>query len=229
MKIVSIQITPTHISCAIISQSHDHQLRVDACEITPFTNLECEKLIIFNHTRLRTIIGAFVRKHHATKRYTTLALTGPNIFEGMISQQTAHPKMQDFSLARSNKHVWDFQFLYPHDNGSYMFYVCGIPHTLLFQYQLLLQSLNLRVSRITTRRMALFHAYEHARGAAFRPAQLGIDMMLHNNMIEELFTRDLFHRMVQVSPELARAGSLAIPDMLTACGLFVAEFIGDQK
>lgn len=221
MKIVSIQMTPSHISCALIDRTHGRQLQVLACETTSFTDLECEKLVIYNHARLRTIINTFTRKHNAAKSYATCALTGPNIFEGMILQQTAHPTMQDFSIARSNKHVWDYQFLYPHENGSYMFYVCGIPHTLLFQYQLLMQSLDLRISRITTRRMALLHAYEYAYGAAYRPAQLGIDMMRNNNMIEELFTRDLFYRLVQVSPEVATPQ--AIPDMLTACGLYVGE------
>lgn len=224
MKIVSIQITPSHISCALIERSaYGRQLRVHACEITPFTNLECEKLVIFNHTRLRTIIGDFIRKHHVAQAYATCALTGPNIFEGIIAHQTANPSAQDFSIARSNKHVWDYQFLYSHDNGSSMFYVCGIPHTLLLQYRLLAAALDLRISRITTRRMALLHAYEYAQGAAYRPAQLALDMMRHNNMIEELFTRDLFHRMVQVEPELITASPQAIPSMLTACGLYVGE------
>lgn len=223
MKIVSIQMTPSHISCTLITRTLDRQLHILAYETTQFNNLECEKLVIYNHARLRTIINAFIKKHNATKSYATCALTGPNIFEAMILQQTAHPTLQDFSIARSNKYVWDYQFLYPHENGSYMFYVCGIPHTLLFQYQLLMQSFDLRISRITTRRMALLHAYEYAYGAAYRPAQLGLTMMQHNNMIEELFTRDLFYRLVQASPELIGTNPQAIPDMLTASGLYVGE------
>lgn len=224
MKLVSIQITPSHISCALIEGTTTQQLRVRAYETTPFTNLECEKLVIFNQPRLRAIIGNFIRTHNMQNAYATCALTGPNIFEGMISQPTPHPKPEDFSLARSKHHVWDYQFLYPHENGSSMFYVCGIPHTLLFQYRLLAQSLDLRIARITTRRMALLHAYEHVQGAAYRPAQLAVDMMQHNNMIEELFTRDLFHRLIYADPALASASPQAIPDMLTASGLYVAEY-----
>ncbi len=221
MKLVSIQITPSHISCCVVTQGESQQLRITACESTPFASLECEKLIIYNHTRLRSIIQNFIHKHNLKNSYTTLALTGPNIFEAMIAQPTAHPQLHDFSIARSKRHVWDRQFLYQHESGSYMFYVCGIPHTILLQYQLMMQGIDLKLVRITTRRMALLHAYAHTQGAAFRPAKLGIDMMQHNNMIEELFTQDLFHRLVSVRTEWITPQT--VPDMLTACGLYVGE------
>lgn len=217
------------MTVSVVDRTKERQLKVLASETTPFEHLECEKLVIYNHARLRTIINDFARTHQLHNAYATCALTGPNIFEGMILQQSAQPQLHDFSIARSRKHVWDYQYLYPHENGSYMFYVCGIPHTILFQYQLLMQSINLHVSRITTRRMALLHAYEYLYGPAYRPAQLGLDLMRHNNMIEEIFTRDLFHRLVNVSPELAQANNKTIPDMLTACGLYVGEFYSTPK
>lgn len=220
-KIVSIQITPSHISCSVVEKTKSQQLRISACESTPFTHLECEKLVIYNYSSLQTIIQQFIHTYNLNNCYATLALTGPNIFEGMIAQPTAHPKMQDFSIARSKRHVWDYQFLYQHESGSSMFYVCGIPHTLLLQYQLMMQKVQIHLARITTRRMALLHAYTYAQGAAFRPAKLGIDMMQHNNMIEELFNRDLFYRLVCAPSELITSQS--VPDMLTACGLYAGE------
>lgn len=221
MKIVCIQITPSHLSCSLVEKKTSRELHIIQFESIAFKHLECEKLIIYNHYKLRTFITNFIAKNRLEGAYASLALTGPNLFEGIIAHPTPHPQASDFPLARSGRYVWDYQFLYHHENGSSMFYICGIPHTLLFQYQLLTQALNLHVLRITTRRMALLHTYQYAQGTAFRPAQLGLDMMHQNNMIEELFSRDLFHRLVSTKSELITPQT--IPDMLTACGLYVGE------
>ncbi len=111
--------------------------------------------------------------------------------------------MEDFVIPERNHMRWDYRFAYPADNGLWVFYVTGMPRSLLLQYQLLAITTPLNLLAITSERMALLALYEYQHGNAFRRSQLAIDMLRHHNMIEYLFDGDTLSRILYVPSRLA--------------------------
>lgn len=225
-KLVTITFQPQALTCSIITTSSKRApFAVRAYQRFPLRNLELERLILFNPTKIKQNIQHFLHVHDAQNAYVSCMLNGPELFEKISSLRTATPTVDDFNLPQTNASTWQHRYLYPSDNGKWIFYIAGIPHKILLQYQLLAIAAELNLLTVTTTRMALLKLYQYQQGTAFRRAQLAIDMLQHHNMPEYLFSPDSLKRLLYTPSSLGIDNAKEAPHLLSACGLFVAERI----
>lgn len=217
--LVTIAIKPHQIQCSIVAKNDRTQkITLLACETNPIDNLACEQLNLFNPTWIEKIIRSFLQKHNAQNYFVACTLRGPHMFEEYIVGKNPLHSL-DALITKKDHHAYDSECLYPLDNQQSVFYVCGISQPLLLQYKLLAHRLKLRLLSITTETMALLHLYKYFYGNAFRSTQLALDMMRHHNIIEQFFSPDTMHRLIDIKKSEIKDTAHA----LTACGLFVAE------
>jgi hypothetical protein len=98
-----------------------------------------------------------------------------------------------------------------------------VPRSLILQYQLLAIAAQCNLIAITIKSMALLTTYQHIFGTAFRRSQLAVDMMRHNNNIDELVSADILKRMVQMPTTIVLRDECSY--IAAACGLFFDERI----
>ncbi len=199
-ELVSIIFQPHQITLSHIQHTKNNaQLTLHAYKQIPLNDLELEKLIIYNPTKIKTYITNFLSIHNINNAFVLFALSGPGVFERYVPLSTTHVQPNDFNaIAELKKLYWEYKYVYPSDNAQSMYYVCGITPHMLLQYQLLAVSAQLNVLKITTKRMALHNIYKYMYGTAFRQSQFAIDMLQHNNMIEYIFSPDTFGRIVHI-------------------------------
>lgn len=217
--LVTIAIKPHQIQCSIVAKNDRTQkITLLACKTNPIDNLACEQLNLFNPTWIENVIRSFLQKHNAQNYFAACTLRGPHMIEEYMiaEQQTAGI---DELITKKDHHAYASEYVYPLDDHQSVFYVCGIAQPLLLQYKLLAHRLKLRLLSITTETMALLHLYKYFYGNAFRSTQLALDMMRHHNIIEQFFTPDAMHRLIDIKKSEIKDTAHA----LTACGLFVAE------
>jgi len=224
--LVTITFQPHMLSCSIIKpSSHASPLQLHAYQEIPLHNLELEQLKIFNVRALQQHISAFFTTHNTHNAYVACTLNGPGIFERFILIDKAEPTLDDFMLPNKRHYVWEYRYVYPVDHGRWMFYVVGIKKELLLQYQLFAIAAQINMTTITTPRAALLALYKFQQGSAFRTGKLAIDMLHHHNMPEELFSPDALNRILSIPTSLTHHRTQAFPQLLNACGLYIAERI----
>lgn len=222
-QLVTITFQPQVMTCSLITPSqHSTPLALQAYKKITFQELELENLIVFNATKIRQHIVDFLDTCNARNAFVACSLRGPKLFERFVPMAKANPSMEDFALPEGNHMLWDYRFAYPADNGLWVFYVTGMPRSLLLQYQLLAISTQCNLLTITSERMALLKLYEYQHGNAFRRSQLAVDMVRHHNMIEYLFDSDALSRLVYIPSTLAHHRVHDAHHLLSACGLFVS-------
>ncbi len=222
-ELVTITINPHRLICSWIRPSKKHApLELKAYQEFPLPNLELEKLVIFNPTRIKKHINSFLASNKLLNARIACTLAGPSINERLVTCARAHPDKKEIIKSQKQHWHWEYCYLYPHDNGKFVFYRCGIPRPLLFQYQLLATTTGFNLSKITTERMALFTLYRHLWGTAFRPSQFALHMAQHNNMIEQLFSPDTLARVLSIDMHSIPMDDALLP-LLTACGLYISE------
>jgi hypothetical protein len=187
-------------------------LALKAYRSIPFDNFECHQSVLYNPSYLKHQIQTFLDQYNLQHAWSCIALSGPGIIENIVNIAKASPQPADFRSPTLKKIMWDYRYLYPHDDAHYAFYVCGISRHLFAQYQLLAISCRLSPLVITTERMVHLRLYKQFYGAAFRHSQLAKDMRLHNNQIENLCSPSMLHRFVRMHPPV---------DVAVAFGLFL--------
>lgn len=224
-QLVTITFQPQVMTCSLITSSQQFApLALQAYKKIIFQELELENLMVFNSTKIYEYILNFLDTYNAHNAFVACSLRGPTLFERFVAVTKADPTMEDFTVPDRRHHMhWDYRFAYPADNGFWVFYVTGMPRTLLLQYQLLAINTQLNLLTITSERMALLKLYEYQHGNAFRRSQLAIDMMRHHNMIEYLFDHDTLSRILYIPSTLAHHRTDDVQHLLSACGLFVSE------
>ncbi len=197
------------------------QLVVRAYKQYPLNNLELTHLTLFNSTIIKQYITSFLSEHDLSDAFVAFALHGSAVHEKFVTMPTSTPHRTDFTMQDSAHLLWEYRYLYPNDDGQFVFYVYSVPRSVVLQYKLLAVAAQCNLITMTTQTMALLSAYEHMFGSAFRRTQLGVDMMRCNNNIGDLITIDALKRMVDIS-----AVKLAKDDYLqcmAAAGLFYSE------
>ncbi len=224
-ELVSIIFQPHQITLSHIQRSKNAtQLHLHAYTQIALDNLELEKLVIYNPTRIKAHINTFLSTHNINNAFILCALSGPGVFERYISLPTAHAQPNDFNATAELKNLnWEYTYVYATDTAQSMYYVCGITPQMLLQYQLLAVSTPFNVLKITTKRMALHNIYKYMYGAAFRQSQFALDMMQHNNMIEYIFSQDTLGRIVHIPGHITVNKQHEITNILSACGLISAQ------
>jgi hypothetical protein len=222
-QLVTITFQPQVMTCSLITPSKRFApLALQAYKKITFCELELESLIVFNATKISQHITDFLDSCNARNAFVACSLRGPKLFERFVPLTKADPSMEDFAVPEGNHMLWDYRFAYPADNGLWVFYVTGMPRSLLLQYQLLAISTQCNLITLTSERMALLKLYEYQHGAAFRRSQLAIDMVRHHNMIEYLFDSDTLSRILHIPSALAHHRVHDAHHLLSACGLFVS-------
>ncbi len=220
-NVVTILCNPQQIVCSWIQRSDKHApLELKGYTRIPLEHFELERGVLFNPTSIKKYVTQFLHAHGLAKAYITIATSGPTIKQQLVTLPHASPTLDDFNVPSRRTIQWQYQYLYPNDS-KFVFYVCGIPQELILQYKLLAIAAHLNIITLTTERMALFNLYQYIHGAAFRHAQLAVDMLQHNNMIEELFTADTLARLLYILPEHAIDITNEMPFLLRSCGLFL--------
>lgn len=223
-ELVSIIFQPHQLTLSQIQASHKKvQLDLCAYQQISLNDLELEKLIIYNPTRIKNYISTFLTKHKIKNAFVLFALSGFGLFERYVALSTPNAQPKDFKISELQQLNWEYTYVYPTDNAQSMYYVCGLPNKLLLQYQLLAITTRLNLLKITTKRMALHSIYKYMYGTAFRRSQLAIDMLRHNNMIEYLFSQDTLSRVVHIPTRIDVDKKMEIMNILSACGLITSD------
>lgn len=200
-KFVAIFFTEDALSCYWMEKTDQGAapLTLRAYKSYPLNNLELEHLILFNPTVIKKHITSFLQEHDLSDAFVAFALQGPAVTEQFIAMPTSTPHRTDFTISNSAHVLWEYRYLYPNDDGQFVFYVYSVPQSVVLQYKLLAIAMQCNLITMTTQTMALLSAYQHMFGSAFRRSQLAIDMMRCNNNIGEVFTMDALRRMVNIS------------------------------
>ncbi len=184
-------------------------------------NLELLNLIPYNPTIIKKYISSFLREHNLQNAFITFSLDGPAVIEKFIAMPTSTPARTDFGFTTAGNIGWEYRYVYQNDDGQYIFYVYAVPRSLLLQYQLLAIAGQCNLITITTKTAVLLETYKNIFGVAFRKSQLAVDMMRHNNNVENLISLDALRRMIMISPGVMLQDERIY--IATACGLFCAE------
>lgn len=181
--------------------------------------LELEHLIVFNPTRIRTMIQQVYDPSYQSIP-VLISLNGPSLFSKIISSPHAHPSLAQFNLPRIPHMRWAYHYLYTHNNRHY-FYIAGLPQQIILQLQLLSITAKLSLRIISTEQMALLSLYHHLAGSSFRQSNLGIDLIGQQNSIEQLFSPSDLKKILLI-PDNQQIQPTDYLPLLSACGLFVS-------
>jgi hypothetical protein len=224
-KFVSITFSSDAVTCCWLSSSakasadREKQLVLRAYKKYPLDNLELTNLILFNPTVIKQHITSFLSEHDLSDAFVAFALHGPAVHEEFVTLPTSTPRRSDFTVSNSANMLWEYRYIYPNDDGQFVFYVYSVPRFVVLQYELLAVAAQCNVITMTTQTMALLSAYQYTFGSAFRRSQLAIDMMECNNNIGDIITMDAVRRMVN----MGAVRPLDKISVATAAGLFCSE------
>ncbi len=217
----AITFTPRIITGSWLSfSSTSRTIQLRSHHRAQLDNLELERLIIFNPTKISQLLTSWYQTCHQAMP-VLCTVSGPSVHEQIIPMVTANPKPEQFPIDHAPNWHWKHSYLYSLDNNHY-FYLSGIKKSLLFQYQLLGITASLDLRTITTERTSLLCLYRFLLGSAFTSAKLATDLLQRNNTIEQLFSADDLSRMLSIPSNYTIEKHDVIP-LLAACGLLVTE------
>ena len=163
--IVGVTITPRTLTCSWIEptpkKSLPYELR--AYKHVLYEVHEKESLILYNPTRVKTLIRSFLQLHDLEDALVIVALSGGGVTEKQVILQ--HPTMHTNVVEQDDQSNWHYYRLQENPNlPQSPWYCCGIKRSVLFQYQLLAIQLAANIVQMTTPTMALLKAYRHIKG-----------------------------------------------------------------
>lgn len=222
-KAFAITINPRIITCSLLSYSFNTtRVAINSYETLVLDNLELEKLIVFNPTKLATYLTTQYRAQVNTNDTPVLiSLHGPSMYRKIVALPHAHPSLEQLHVPRSPQWICHYLHLYLQDHLHY-FYVCGIKRSILLQYQLLSINAKLPTKLITTDDMALLQLYRHLSGPEFRHSQLGVALSSCNNIVEHLFLDNSIEEVASLPANAKLSHEDHLP-LFTACGLFASQ------
>jgi len=197
---VALRYTPAGHSGRAVQ---NRQLILRAYKRYPLDNLELANFTLFNPTIIKKYISSFLNEHNLQDAFVAFSLHGPAVTEQFIAMPTSTPHRTDFKIVGNARSIlWEYRYLYPHENGQFMFYVYTVPRSLILQYQLLAIGAQCNLITVSTHTTSLLSAYQYMFGSAFRRSQLAVDMKRCNNAIETLISTDAINRMVTVGTDI---------------------------
>lgn len=158
-SIVGINITPRTLTCSWIESTKKKETpyELKAYKHILFDIYPKTSLILFNPTRLRSLISTFLMLHKLSDAYIVFSLSGKELIEKQL--MLIQPAAELRSLEESNNLMWHYYCLQENTTHAAPWYCCALSHELLFQYQLFAIQCRLNVVHITTPTMALLSAY----------------------------------------------------------------------
>lgn len=232
-NIISIALSPQHMTCCWINkESKNNKININAYEKIEFKSLEFENAIAFNPTKISLAINNFIKKNNIKKPTIAIAISGPSVFEKIITLTTSNPCEQDFGLAQIkniNNTKFNYTYLCPaineNTNIGFNFYICGISQAQLFQYKLLTQKTNGKLAIITTELASLIELYKYTKDQNFSQSQLAIDLSTNNYNILSLFSPAIISKTSIIKNNLNINLAQESQFLATSLGLFL---LGDK-
>ncbi len=216
-NIVSITVTPQSITCAWISPTNYFPFTLHAVHTHPLHDISHDSLQLFNITQLHNIITAFIITHAIKKPHLAIALTGTPLQESITST--------DYSanITKQNGYIWQSCSLFPLASGDTAQYICGIPASILLQYQLLATRIKCPLLRVTTDTHALITLYRAIHGVAYRASKLADHLHAQKNNLYNLFSKETVARILKSSIDSSFSLIDNAPALLAASGLTLLE------
>src|SRR4030095_12236417 len=162
-ELCTISFSPDSIACSWIQQTNNGlaPLELRAYQRYQLDNGELEHGMIFSPTVVAQCINSFLHEQNRKNSFIVFSVNGSAIVEQFIALPTSTPHATDFNIVYSSNSVWGYRYLYPNDDGQFVFYVYVVPRLLVLQYQLLAMTVGCNFIAITTKNMALLSAYKH--------------------------------------------------------------------
>jgi len=168
-SIICVSLSPQYIKCCLISkQNIKNKISINAYEKKELKALEFEKSILFNPTKISSVIKNFITNNSVKNPVISLSVCGPNIFEKIVTLSTSCPTKETITNNFNNNNFnniknisLQYTYLCPALNYGFYFYICEIKIEQLFQYKLLAMQTDAKLSCITTERAALISAYKN--------------------------------------------------------------------
>jgi len=203
-KFVSVLFFPDALVCCWIDKNaRDKIPMIRAYKRYSLDNFELLNGMIFNPTIIKKYINTFLHEYNLHDAFVVFSLHGPAVTEQFIAMPTATPHYTDFTIAKNARSTkWEYRYLYPYENGQFMFYVYSVPRSVILQYQLLAIGAHCNVIKMTTHTACILSAYEYMFGSAFRRSQLAVDMMRAHHKIDALISHDALHRMMKIGTDI---------------------------
>jgi len=223
--LVSVSLSPQNISCCFAKQSKEknEKITIIAYERKNFASLEFEKSIVFNPTKISHCIKNFIKKNNIERPIVSLSVSGPNIFEKIITLSKSAPKKTDFTFPELQNINWSHTYLCPSTKGGFHFCVHGMPKETLFQYRLLAIKSGIKLRTITTSTNACMQLYKNIKGKQFTQNQLSIDLSKNNYDIRSIFTKKLLEEHFNFNKYVAIDLKNETQFVSTNLGLFLTE------
>lgn len=149
-----------------------------------------------------TAVGSMIKASGVDVKNTCISVVmhTHHLHEKWYLLDHASPKKEDFSFTSRGQSTWSFQYLYPIGHQQHAFYVCEVEQAVAFQYASSLMKVGIVPVLMTSRALALMHAYHFYQGAAFRRTQFALDMAACEYQIDRLVSLEMVHRLVSIDP-----------------------------
>lgn len=224
-KLFTISLTPQNITCSIIEKPHkkNNQYCLKAYKRSPLKKLEFTQAILFNPTSLKKIIKHFMESNELKNVDAAISISGPRIFEKIITVKSCTPDQNDFCIPELNCFNWDCSYLCPSQNKGFDFFVCGIRPEHLFSYQLLANSCNINLTTIITEQLAYLHVYRTIRGNKFIQNQLSLDLLKCKYETSSLLSEETIKNTIKINPDIPIDIQKEYLFLGNSLGLFISE------
>ncbi len=189
--ITTVTFWPTTILIHTFKNTHP---RITLSDMKKYntSDLSCDNLHIYNVD----IISDILKKEIPKNTKVLFGLRGQQLQETSVSTRTKQVTSNTFDVPSQYTHDFGYQYLYPHTDAEYMFYVWSIPHYILFLYRLLAQQSGINLIGIIPYQSALFQAYQRYTYPTFRTIKLAVDMTNNNHSIESYFKPESAYRLI---------------------------------
>lgn len=157
--IVGIHIAPRTLTCSWIHPTKGNT----PYELKAYKHMLVDvhpkdSLVLYNPTKIKTLITTFLDKYKLHDALVVLSLSGQGVNEKQVMLNKPTAKILHFET--TERTLWHYYCLQENAPGPQSpWYCCGISLELLFQYQLLAIACNINLVQITTPTMALLRAY----------------------------------------------------------------------
>lgn len=181
-ELVTLVLTPETLTCAwfkqhkpslknLFSKTSIHKNKppftLHAYRQIPLEHQQFTQAILYNPTFIQQQITSFLAEHTLAHAFISLSISGDRVLQRLISMDTAMPTRAHFLIPELAHMRWDYQYLYPNQDGTFTFYLYGIRQEQLLQYKLLARAASLNLVSIMPSWATQLQLYKHTQSAPF--------------------------------------------------------------
>ena len=218
-ELITVTLSPGNMSVSWISWQKNKKIEIHAYQNITLKNLEFEKSILFNLTKMSQKIKEFIKINNIAKAAIALSISEPNIFEKIINLSMASPVKEDFKIDEIKNLNWKHTYIGPSLHNGFDFYVCGIKRELIFQCNLLAIKSGTKPLVITTAKVAHIKLYKYLQGEGFSQSKLAIELS-KNYDIGKILLQDQVKK-IAFCPNIEIDFKKELPFLSTNIGLFL--------